>query len=155
MTTTRRSTQRDQHPAPSKITEEFWVGTVAPPSSVDCGPRSGKWLVFTPPDSHDEAWDKIRAATELGELGYAAKAATALQGRVNRAGALVTCVYTYDYEDHDDVQRVLAALRGLGIEGRLSYKSDEATSQGTYGRGTAIYVSQPGSSDFEDRRRPL
>lgn len=155
MTTTRRSTRRDQHPAPSKITEEFWVGTVAPPSPVARGPRSGKWLIFTPPEDHDDVWDKIRAATELGRLGYSAKAATALQGRANRAGALVTCVYTHDYEDHDDIRRVLAALRELGIEGRLSYKSDEATLQGTYGRGTAIYVSQPGSSDFEDRRRPL
>jgi hypothetical protein len=131
------------------------VGTVAPPPSVARGPRSGKWLVFTPPEDHDDAWDRIRAATELGGLGYAAKAATALQGRANRAGALVTCVYTHDYEDHDDVRRVLVALRELGIGGRLSYKSDETTLQGTYGRGTAIYVSQPGSSDFEDRRRPL
>lgn len=131
------------------------MGAVSPMSPVARGPRSGKRLVFTPPGNHDEAWDKIRAATELGRLGYAAKAARALQGRANRAGALVTCVYSYDYEDHDDVRRVLAALRELGIEGRLSYKSDEATLQGTYGRGAAIYVSQPGSSDFEDRRRPL
>lgn len=130
------------------------MSTVAP-SPVARGALSGKWLVFTPPDDHDDVWDKIRAATEIGGLGYAAKAATALQGQANRAGALVTCVYTHDYEDHDDVRRVLAALRGLGVESRLSYKSDEATLQGTYGRGAAIYVSQPGSSDFEDRRQPL
>lgn len=65
------------------------------------------------------------------------------------------CVYTPDYEDKSDVRRVLRALRqDHGIRWRLSYKTDQATEAGVYGRGSAIYVSQPGSLDFEDRRKP-
>ena len=115
--------------------------------------RSGKWLLFTPIDAHDEVWSKIRAATEAGELGYAAKAATSRKNELQaRSGALLTCVYTYDFDDHDDVRRVLEALRKLGFVGRLSYKADIDTRKGTYGKGAAIYVSQPGSLNFEDRR---
>jgi hypothetical protein len=62
-------------------------------------------------------------------------------------------VYTYDFEHRDDVARVLAGLRQLGFNGRLSYKTDEATVEGTYGKGSATYVAQPNSLDIGERRR--
>ena len=43
---------------PSEITEEYWVSAFSPSFAAHDGLRSGKWLVFTPPDGHDEAWDK-------------------------------------------------------------------------------------------------
>jgi hypothetical protein len=64
------------------------------------------------------------------------------------------CVYTRDWQDRDDVRRVLGALRELGVSWRLAYKTDEATGAGVYGRGSSIYVSQPGSRDFKDSARP-
>jgi len=74
------------------------------------------------------------------------------QARI-KTRALLTCIYTHDFEDHDDVRRVLLALRRLGFNGRLSYKRDLDTLEGHYSDGVSIYVSQPGSLDFEDRRR--
>jgi len=65
------------------------------------------------------------------------------------------CVYTRNWQDKDDVKRVLRRLRGLGVSWRLSYKTDEATVFGVYGAGSAAYVSQPGSRDFDDRTRAL
>jgi hypothetical protein len=139
--------------APSTVTEDFWVH-VAAPGSLQPTRRTGKWLLFTPAEDHNAVWAKVRAATEAGELGIAAKASTARPNpHQGGSGALLTCVYTHDYENHDDVRHVLASLRKLGFDGRLSYKTDDDTLSGKYGRGAAIYVSQPGSPDFEDRRQ--
>jgi hypothetical protein len=66
---------------------------------------------------------------------------------------MVTCVYTYDFEDLNDVRRVLVALRHLDFpRARLSYKRDVDTLGDAYGDGVSIYESQPGSEHFEDRR---
>lgn len=157
----------------------------APGADVDDPTRSGKWMVFTSPEYHAEVWEKLKAATKAGELGtaaktggddervrfaldlYAKRVASGEQPRMKamddltkvyariKTRALLTCVYTHDFEDHDDVRRVLVALRGLGFNGRLSYKRDLDTLQGHYSDGVSIYVSQPGSLDFEDRRPEL
>jgi hypothetical protein len=109
-------------------------------------------MLFTSPEYHEEVWQKIKDATESGRLGCAAKA-TARSSPLYRASrGLATFVYTYDFEDHPDVARVLAALRELGFTKRLSYKTDADTLEGHYGEGVSIYVSQPGALDFEDRR---
>jgi hypothetical protein len=105
------------------------------------------------PEHHDEVWKKVRTATRNGTLGVSAKAATAKPNdQKGSSRALSVIVYTADYEDHGDVRRVLAGIRDIGINGRLSYKRDEDTLAQRYGKGTAIYVSQPDSFDFEDRR---
>jgi hypothetical protein len=139
---------------------------------LDCS-RSGKWTGFVTPEDQDEVWEKIQAATEAGNLGPAARtrpeatvssrqlqalealvAAGALSAEVVAAipdTSLLTCVYTYDFNDRDDVGRVLVALRELGFGGRLLYTTDTETSEGDYGDGPSIYVSQPGSVDFQDQ----
>jgi len=138
---------------PTEVTDDPWIYAVSLPSSDRDHTRSGKWLLYTPVKDHDVVWEKIRIATESGSLGDSAKAATSRpSGFQASQRVLVTCVYTHDFEDLDDVRRVLVALRELGFGGRLSYKTDDDTRKGTYGRGAAIYVSQPGSLDFENRR---
>jgi hypothetical protein len=115
--------------------------------------RSGKWIVYVAPEHHDDVWGKVKAATAAGALGVSAKAATAKpNSRGGNSHARAVIVYTADYEDQDDVRRVLAGLRHIGITGRLPYKKDSDTLEGRYGKGTAIYVSQPGSQEYEDRR---
>jgi len=142
------------HPDPTKVTEDYWVRAS---SRNDSGTgrylNSGKWMLFTKVENHDSVWHKIRVATEDGQLGYSAKAATSKSNPLAaRSSSLLTCVYTVDYEDLDDVRRVLISLRGLGFPGRLSYKTDTDTRHLIYGPGTALYVSQPDSLDFENRR---
>jgi hypothetical protein len=87
-----------------------------------------------------------------GRLGISAKAATARHSELATSPRTkLICVYTRDWQDQDDVRRVLRQLRDLGVASRLSYKTDEATRLGAYGAGSAIYVSQPGSLGFDDR----
>jgi hypothetical protein len=142
-----------RHARPSEVTEDYWIHVDSAARSSHEELRCGKWMLFTNPAEHDDVWTKIRDATVAGELGCAAKAATAkghpLQGD---SRALLTCVYTYDYEDLEDVGRVLVALRNLGFMRRISYKTDNDTRAGKYGKGSAIYVAQPESMDFADRR---
>ena len=103
--------------------------------------QSDRPVVGADPDRH-----RARAP------GISAKAATARHNDlVTSQRTKLICVYTRDWEDQDDVRRVLGQLRDLGVTWRLSYKTDEATLSGVYGTGLAIYVSQPGSLDFDDR----
>jgi hypothetical protein len=114
--------------------------------------RSGKWMLFSTPIHHEAVWTTIKEATEAGRLGYAAKTISPSDPSYRHRRGLPTYVYTYDYDDHDDVRRVLAALRDLGFTGTLSYKSNADTRAGVYGEGASMYVSKPGSLDFDDRR---
>jgi hypothetical protein len=139
---------------PSQVTNEYWVYAFAPGTGT-AALRPGKWLVFVLPAEIDNWWTQIKHATEQGRLGIQAKAATAHDNPLATSSAKLICVYTRDWLDHEDVRRVLRGLRGLGISWRLAYKTDEATVAGVYGRGAAVYVSQPDSPEFEDRHLKL
>lgn len=138
---------------PSEVTDEPWVWVDAP-GRPDPSDASGKWLVFrTGWDEVDRTWTTIRDAVLRGELGQGAKVATPEQGPP-RAWGTPIIVYTLDARDKAGVDKVLAGLRSLGIQERLSYKADEVTAQLRYGRGTAWYVAQRGAVVSEDRREP-
>ena len=81
----------------------------------------------------DDAWSKIKQATQAGSLSNSSKAAT---GLVNPNAIdptrKVICVYTYDSEDREDVFRVRQALRDLGFVRPIPYKTDQATLEGRY-----------------------
>lgn len=83
--------------------------------------RSGKWLVFLRNNRIDRHWQRIRDAVIAGDMGDCAKVSTTGSARNGRH---VICVYTYDYEDKDDVMRIRAALRHCGILLPISYKRD-------------------------------
>jgi hypothetical protein len=135
---------------PSQVTDAYWIYADSPAIREADARRTGKWFVFVPARQVDRWWELIRLATEQGRLGISAKAATARHNELATSQRLI-CVYTSDWEDQGDVRRVLRQLRDLGMTSRLSYKTDEATLSGVYGTGSAIYVSQPGSLDFDDR----
>ena len=81
----------------------------------------------------DEVWKKIKEATENGELGQRSKVATTkLNPNARDPTRKVICVYTYDYEDEEDVRRVREKLRGLGFINKIAYKADEDTMAGKY-----------------------
>jgi Bles03-like protein len=139
---------------PSSFNQHPWIYAEDPKRiGREGNPESlGKWLVFVGEDEVDAVWEKVASATSRGQLGLAAKVATAWPNPLARSSKRVICVYTYDFNDQEDVTRVLVALRGLGFRERLSYKTDIDTLAGRYGSGAATYVSQPDQLTFEIRR---
>ena len=87
--------------------------------------RSGKWLIFVYKKNVDVVWEKIRRATEEGNLGNRAKVATSKPNPHRKRGLRVICVYTHDWKDVADVKRMRAELRKLGIIQPIPYKADQ------------------------------
>jgi hypothetical protein len=128
---------------PSKVTDAYWL-------SVECKTynfkkpteRAGKWLVYLSIDRIDEYWTKIKQATEEGFLGYSSKVATARPNPLASSKAKLIVVYTYDWLDEKDVFRVREALRKLGIEKKISYKSNADTMSGKYKQTTGERIAK-------------
>lgn len=131
-------------PTPSRETTKPWLWAAAPktPLTEDNHPFSGKWIWFTPLSLLDASWTTIHAATQHGLLGYRSKAGTLINTRPKSDDTRrPICVYTRDWRDLDDVQRVLTSLRALGIVDVLLYKTDSDTLNRRYGTGASTYVA--------------
>ncbi|MEU3219825.1 putative phosphothreonine lyase domain-containg protein [Streptomyces sp. NPDC006971] len=129
---------------PSRETTEPWLWAAAPdtPLTEDDHPFSGKWIWFTPLSLVDASWTTIRTATEDSLLGYRSKAATLINTRTKSDDTRrPICIYTRDWHDVDDVQRVLTNLRTLGITDLLLYKTNSDTLNGRYGTGASTFVA--------------
>lgn len=90
--------------------------------------RDGKWLVFVPVEEVDQWWERIKEGIRQGLLGRLAKIAlSARPDRWTGKDRHVICVYTYDSEDKTDVERVRRGLHDIGIDWKLSYKTNAQT----------------------------
>ncbi len=124
--------------SPSTYYDDVWLWARAPRGKIpkERGiPKSGKWMVWISKANVDEIWQRIKKSVEKGELGIAAKVATAKQSQ----SVHLICIYTYDHTDENDVMRVRGKLRELGFTSKMPYKTDEATLQGKYGKGVSKY----------------
>ncbi|XP_035702860.1 uncharacterized protein LOC118434148 [Folsomia candida] len=121
---------------PSKTKRLFWLmahpkGKVklSVKSKLDCKAGIGTWLIFESRKNIDQAWEKIKDATESGHLtDIGAKVSTRRKKPVEFSGGTndhVICVYTKDTEDHKDAVR--DALYNLGFVRYLPYKTVAAT----------------------------
>src|SRR5690349_2946332 len=122
---------------PSKVKDEFWVyAHVLKPCKhlrKYKNEEIGKWLVLVDIRELDITWQKIKNATEDGQLGIQAKSATAWSSRLATSeNEKVICIYTYNWKDQADVFRVEAAIRKLGVEQTLFYKTNEDTRKCLY-----------------------
>jgi hypothetical protein len=130
----RKNHSPDTEAKPSKVTGVYWLHAERqkgryPKSTA----RSGKWLVFVKNENVDEVWEKIKKATEEGNLGDSAKVATAKPNpNATNSDTKVICVYTYDWADERDVKRIREQIRKLGITNKIPYKADEDTLSGKY-----------------------
>ena len=108
---------------------------------------SGKWMLFPTADQVDKYWAKVAEATGHGELGFGAKVAT--DAGNGRARGMM--VYTRDYEDIEDVRRVLQKLVELGLvrdeQKPIYYKADaytylEILGDNPYGLKASLFSSR-------------
>lgn len=112
---------------------------------------SGKWLLFPMPDIVNDVWLNVVKATAAGELGDQAKVATD-DGEGNRKPRVI-CIYNDDFEDKEEVRRILLKLVELGLVEKRSeargiwYKCDAWThldimSGNRYGLKATMYSSR-------------
>lgn len=95
--------------------------------------KSGKWLIFIDAVRVEIIWRRVKQAVEDGLLGGRAKVSTAKQNPNSRnANKRVFCVYTYNYEDVEDVRRIREQLRRRGVTEEIAYKADEDIGTGRY-----------------------
>lgn len=121
-------------PNPSQVTDGYWIYAERKTGKYsEATDRSGKWLIFLSPERIDAVWNRVKKATEEGRLGGSAKAATAKpNSNATDPGRKVICVYSYNWEDKEDVMRIRAELRALGIRWKIPYKADVDTDAGKY-----------------------
>ena len=137
-------TELSSQELPSRTTRNYWIYAERRTSKYpEQTVRGGKWLIFVSMHSVDRIWARIKAATEEGRLGSMAKAATAKANQdFPNSTAKVICVYTYDWQDEQDVKRVREELRKMGITRKISYKADEDTEQGRYHTNSSAKLSK-------------
>ncbi|KAL2279108.1 hypothetical protein FJTKL_13681 [Diaporthe vaccinii] len=89
------------------------------------GVTEGKWIIWPAPQHCNDVWAKVARATADGELGIAAKISPREEPDRNR----LVCVYTRDFNDKDDVARVLNRLKELDLvrQKQICYKTDAFT----------------------------
>ncbi len=126
-------------PQPSVYDREPWIFTEGKPDGYPpMNERSGKWLIFASVAEMDALWSVIRQATENGLLGCGSKVSTAyVNPHAQSTTERVICVYTYDWTDTNDVMRIRAELRRLGVVKTIPYKSNEDTRAGQYAKDGA------------------
>ena len=112
---------------PSEVVDDYWILAINEKKNYKI-PRgnSGKWLVFEHKSEIDQLWRKIREATINGALGGSSKTSTAKPNR-NAANNdfKVIFIYTADFSNTADVERIEKNIRELGIDNKLIYKLDK------------------------------
>lgn len=94
----------------------------------------GKWLIYRDATQIDGTWMEIAKAVFEGALGTSAKASTARQKKKRH----VICIYTHNYLDLDDVERVREKLREMGFTETLCYKPDLYSYVNIYSKTTTL-----------------
>jgi hypothetical protein len=118
---------------PSEITSAAFIeATYNGKMQADSG-RVGKWLFHVAEKYIDNTWENVKKAVTEGKLWTTAKASTAWR---SKGGPYVVCVYTYDYDDKNDVMRIRDYLRKMGFKRPVAYKTDDQTLAGIYADNT-------------------
>ena len=111
------------------------------------GVVTGKWMLFPLEEVVDDAWTIVARLVTQKRLGSAAKVSSREELKANTRTRVI-CVYTQDFTDEEDVQRVAKVLiegfRNHNLRFNLSYKADIYTRLGiyagnNYGIRTTIY----------------
>jgi hypothetical protein len=129
---------------PSQVTDKYWLSAHRLDNNYPQHTlRSGKWMIFLPWDQIDQAWENIKSITINGYLGLSSKVSTKKSNpNAKDPNMGVIIVYTYDYEDKEDVIRIREVLYDVGYTNRLIYKPDVATIERKYSKDgfkTGIY----------------
>ncbi|CAL5866232.1 uncharacterized protein PFLUO_LOCUS439 [Penicillium psychrofluorescens] len=122
------------------------IASVARETRVLCG----KWMLFPTVDRVDTVWSTVVQALEDGRLGETVKVAPD-DGSGGGGQARLICVYTANFEDREDVKRVLNGLVEVGLvnadQRPIYYKCDAYTlldikSKNDFGLKASLFSSR-------------
>ena len=111
---------------PSDLGAVYWieakrgVGDYPAPTA-----KAGEWRIPLTVDNVDAVWERVKALTVAGKLGYKSKISTRPAAGQADPDERTLCVRTYDAGDSEDVERVKSALLGMGLTG-LEYVADKS-----------------------------
>ncbi|MCY3780945.1 MAG: DUF1917 domain-containing protein [Chloroflexi bacterium] len=117
----------DESAVPSDMAAVYWIeakrreGEYPAPTA-----NAGEWRVKLRLEDVDAVWERVKALTAAGALGYKSKVSTRPAAGQADPDERLLCARTYDAADRADVARVGEALRALGLE-RLEYVADKST----------------------------
>lgn len=94
-------------------------------------PNAGKWLVFIKKGQLSRFWAFARLATKEGSLGIGSDVTLVPREGYDNNLRLVR-VYTYNWQDKEDVTRISQELLSIGNYVGLYYKTEEDSSAGKY-----------------------
>ena len=101
-----------------------WIWASSPVGLPVKSVRCGLWLLHHKKERVDEVWKKIKTLLSKNKLSNRARVATTKQA--SEAGHFI-CLYTYDFEDVQDVFRVLVTLQRNRLQkGNLDYITEES-----------------------------
>ena len=139
---------------PTKEVNEPWVWCKPKKQVVKNPSKVGKWMIFVDLDKLDDVWGIVKENTEKGNLGILSKCATNAP-TPTKFNKKVICVYTYDYDDLQDVAIIGYRLFNLigDLTNLINYKTDEATYNNDKSSKYTIYknfVDSLSEKDFVD-----
>ena len=112
--------------------------------------KEGKWMLFVEEENLEDCWNKLLEGVDKKIFKIMKCSIPNENNPHNVPGIAAIMVYTNDYQDVDDIKKVLKFLldNGLDYGKELQYKADYQTRQGKYegGRGESWLYS---SKDFE------
>jgi hypothetical protein len=124
-------------PEPSLNIRENWLSSYVKNEYKTHTSNGGKWLIFCDRKDINKTWKKVKKLLENNKLGNIAKVSTAKDSSLKskeKPTQHVICVYTYDFDDFDDIKRINTNLKkGLGLKWVIPYKKDIDTINGVYG----------------------
>ena len=113
----------DDQARPSQISGAYWLEAKAPPAArPGPTPRAAALRAETGVADVDTLWERLRAATHAGRLGYKAKVATAAREAAPDRRELRVLIA--DRADAPEVARVQARLQALTPDLRWTLLSD-------------------------------
>ena len=110
---------------PSSLAAVYWIeakrrdGDYPAPTA-----HAGEWRIPLSTKNVDAIWERVKALTIAGTLGYKSKVSTRPAAGQAEPEARMLCVRTYDARDERDVARVGEALREIGLR-ELEYVADK------------------------------
>lgn len=132
---------------PSEWNDDYWIYCLNRKYYLSDKATLGKWCIYGKHSVLDKVWKKLIPIVENNDIINCAKIRTGsvsllevLKGKNNKTS--VICVYTYDFNNKEDVFKVRDLLRSIGIRTIIKYKTEQASIDEIKGSEEFLYIDK-------------